>query len=335
MNALILHPIGYNDRPRGHEVDHWAHLCETLTKRGHFMLPEDRVSEIDVLIFSSDVWHIDGQGTTCPYNWNVLNAVLRNRTPVVYVDYFDHSGDNKSQGRWPGVEDFIDCKRLEPWPKDQWAKFAWMMSRPGACRHLYLMRKCQIHQDYPKWVYPLEYPILEDFPLTSFEELTNRTIDVCGLANISLQRAQAMLGLYKHGYEKLRLDVEVVPHYRRVDYNAWLDRHRNARMVLDVDASLGSERSLRLFSIAPILRVKSDHRLPFPRQDMVHYVEIGDYDGHVSKDDVDKVVSVVRDPELLYRIYAQGAEHMRKHYSLAARSNYVVDLVEKFQRGEI
>jgi len=330
MNAVLIHPLAYEDRPRGHEPDHFAHISETMRSRGHAMLPEERIGEADVLLIDTDVWHTDSRGTTSGFNQEVLKNVLVRHVPVVWFDHFDHAGDDKSQGRWPGVEDWIDCKAGAD---GDWQKFGYAMSRPGSCRVLYFMRKMQWHQNYPKWVYPLEYPILEDFPLVSSEELSARPFDVCGLANIALPRALSMLSLYRDG--RLRLDCDIVVHYRRVDYNEWLNRHRQAKLYLDADASLGSERSLRLFSIAPRLRVRSDHRVPFPLIDMLHHVQIGDYDGHISKEDVDKVLTVVNDPGLLYRIYVDGAQHMRTHYSLEARSKHVVDLVEKFVAGEI
>lgn len=332
MKAIILHPIEYDARPRGHEPDHFAHIGQTLTSRGHSLLNEGQYHEMDVLIFNSGVWHIDAKGTTSPYNWIVLNHVLHNRIPVVYMDDFDHAGDDKSIGRWPGIEDWKD---LKGGPDGDWSRFGWEMSRPGMCQILYFMRKMQIHQNYPHYVHPLEYPLLEDFPIVSKEELCSRPNDVCGLANISLPRAMSMLGLAKHNKGRLKLDLEIIPHYRRIDYYEWLNRHRQAKLFLDADASLGSERSLRLITIAPMLRVKSDHRLPVPRQDLKEQVEIGTYDGYVTEEDVLKIERVVKDPDLLYSIYVQGVEHAHKHLSLQARSNYVVDLMEKFVKGEI
>jgi hypothetical protein len=244
----------------------------------------------------------------------------------VWFDHFDHAGSNTSHGRWPGTDDWADMKSYD-FDRHDFAWFGWNVSR-GNNPLLYLMRKMQIHQDYPSWVHPIEHPMMEDFPLVSKEELCARPFDVCGLTNIGLTRAVAMIDLYRDG--RLKLDCEIVPSYRRLDYHVWMDRHRQAKLFLEADASLGSERPLKLITVAPMLRVKSDHRLPFPREDMVHMVEVGDYDGAISRADVDKILSVVSNPDLLYSIYVNGAEHMRRHYSLEARSNYVVDLIEKF-----
>ena len=319
----MLHPIGYEERPRGHEPDHFESIEKTLVARGHEMTGD--IALADVLLFNSDVWNIEG-GTSL-YNRGVLVFALDRHLPVVWFDYFDHAGDDKSQGRWPGTEDWKDMRSYD-FKYHDFAWFGWNVSRPEANRLLYFMRKMQIHQDYPDYVHPIEHPIIEDFPLVTKEQLCARPFDVCGLTNIGMTRAVAMIDLYRDG--RLKLDCEIIPSYRRLDYPVWVNRHRAAKLFLEADASLGSERPLRLITVAPMLRVKSDHKLPFPREDMVHMVEIGDYDGAISKQDVDKVLTVLKDPDLLYSIYVNGAEHMRKHYSLEARSNYVVELIEKF-----
>ncbi len=326
MKAILLHPVGYELRPRGHELDHFQAIEDTMTKRGHEMLQPERIGEADVLMIDNNCWNVDGGGTS-PYDWPVLQTVIDKHLPVVYFDNFDHAGTDKCEGRWPGSDDWKDALAYEP-DKNHLFHFGWMISRPGANPLLLFMRKMQLSQKYPDYVLPLEYPIFEEYPLVSQQELCARPFDVCGLANLSHTRAVAMIDLYRDG--RLKCDCQVIPDYRRLTHDAWIDRHRQAKFFLEADASLGSERPMRLITIAPMLRVKSDHKLPFPRTDMVHMVEIGDYDGAISRQDVDKVLTVLHDPDLLYLIYKNGAEHMRKYYSLEARSNYVVDKIEEF-----
>ena len=331
MNAVIIHPLGYEDRPRGHEPDHFEVICNTLTKRGHVMLPEHRISEADVLLFDSGVWHLNSRcGATSPYTQDVLKCVLHNHISVVWFDNFDHAGNDKSEGRWPGSDDWSDLKAKSD---GDWSDFGVAMSRPGACRLLYFMRKMQIHQNYPKYVYPLEYPIFEDYPLATQQQLCSRPMDVCGLFNVSGPRIKAIAGLKFD--DRLTVDCELVHHAYRLEHDDWIARHRQAKFFLEADASLGSERPMRLITVAPMLRVKSDHRIPFPRQDMVHCVVVGDYDGTITGADIDKILGVISNPDLLYSIYVNGAEHMRRHYSLQTRSDYVVDLVEKFVENRL
>jgi hypothetical protein len=326
MKAIMLHPLGYELRPRGHELDHFQAIEDTMTKRGHTMLQPERIEEADVLMIDNNVWNLDDGGTS-PYDWPVLQSVIDRHLPVVYFDNFDHAGSDICQGRWPGSDDWRDALAYDP-EKNHLFHFGWLISRPGANPFLFFMRKMQVHQKYPDYVLPLEYPLFEDYPLVSQEELNARPFDVCGLANLSQPRKNAMDGLRADG--RLKLDCELIHDTKRLTHDDWIDRHRQAKFFLEADASLGSERPMRLMTVAPMLRIKSDHKLPFPRTDMVHQVEIGDYDGHIERHDVDKLLTVLNDPDLLYLIYKQGAEHMRKHYSLEARSNYVVDLIEEF-----
>ncbi len=329
MKAILLHPIDYELRPRGHELDHFQHLEETLVKRGHAMVRNERIDAADVIILDTNVWDLAGHTETSPYDRAVLDYVLQNGTPVVWIDLFDHAGTDKCEGRWPGSDDWTDLTpRYYEHEKHHWAWFGWNLSRRRPIKLLYFMRKMQIHQEYPDYVLPLEYPLFEDYPLVSQEELNARPFDVCGLANLSQPRKNAMDGLRADG--RLKLDCELIHDSKRLTHDDWIDRHRKAKFFLEADASLGSERPMRLMTIAPMLRIKSDHKLPFPRQDLVHMVEIGNYDGHVQRHDVDKLLVVLNDPDLLYLIYKNGAEHMRKHYSLEARSNYVVDKIEEF-----
>jgi len=63
---------------------------------------------------------------------------------------------------------------------------------------------------------------------------------------------------------------------------------------------------------------------------MVHQVEVGDYDGNINRNDVDKILSVVTNADLLYSIYVNGAEHMRKNYSIEAYCTYAREKIERF-----
>jgi hypothetical protein len=330
--VVNIHPIGFHDRPHFHHPNLFEALREPLSKRGHELIPASRISEADVVNFDTGVWDLadnnDGtpRGTYSPYDWNALNTVINKKIPVAIHDNFDHRGTDTYFCTWPGRNDWDD---LLPVQHQDWARFLYTI---GKARHplIYLMRKMQKSAPYPDWVYPLEYPMFEDFPLVSPESLYNRPYDVCFLGEQSDIRNNAMADLRADG--RLKLDVQHIPSDKRMDYQVWLDRHRQAKMFMECDCSMGSERPQRLITIAPMLRVLSDHRIPYPREDMVNQVEVGDYDGHLNNEDISKILAVVNDKDLLYNIYVSGAEHMRKFYSLEARSNYVIGYLENLCR---
>ncbi len=332
MKVVVLHPLGYEHHGPP-EPSFFAAIANELRDRRHVILNPSQIGEADILLFDGNM--VYENGTAKPYDPLVLEAAVARHIPVVWFDDLDHA-DPKAwpsdvwpleNSMWPGDNNWSVAAKL-PFDKYPFAKFGCTISRPGANRMLYFMRMMQTGKDYPDYVLPLEYPILEEWPLVSKEELCSRPNDVCGMGNIGLQRAMAFTGLLND--RRLKADCEIIPHYRRMSQEQWTARHRNAKMAAHIDTSLATDRTLRLFSIAPILRGKSDHKLPFPMEDMKHMVVVGDYDGHMSKTDIDKILSVVTNPDLLFSIYTTGAEFIQTHYSLTARTKYVVDNIEKF-----
>lgn len=335
MKFLTLHPLGYDERPHGHHPDLFKAVDARMAGMGHELLPISRTGEADVVFLDTGIWDLGGDGLSgrySGYDWNALNLVLSNQIPVVFCDNFDHWGYPAFNGLparecpWPGKNNWSDMRDLVQFQDH--ARFIVAVVDAGI-PVLYFMRKMMISQQYPDWVHPWEYPLFDDHITASKEALWNRCSDVCFLANVSYPRATACVDLYRSG--RIKFDGKMTGFSnRRLEFQEWLGRHYSAKMFMEADASLGSERPQRLMTVSAMLRVKSDHRLPFPRQDMVHMVEVGDYEGNLSNHDIDKIVEVVNDPDKLYEIYIQGAEHMRKHYSIDARSDYVIDIVQNF-----
>lgn len=326
MNIVCIHPIGYELRPHGHEPDMYAALKPYLEERGHRLIEDINLAH--VILFDSEIWDLgsDGRsGVYSPYDMRVLQVVIEKKLPIAFFDHFDYWGTPKYGCPWTGKNDWEQLPKLN-WNKQNWAGFMWQVSRPGMCKIIYFLRKMQAEgQTYPDWVFPLEYPLFDYYlPLATKEQLFARPLDLCLLANESQQRVNAMNCLKADG--RLKVDIQMMP--VRISKEAWVDRHRQAKMFVECDASMGSERPQRLITIAPMLRVRSDHRIPFPRKDMVHQVVVGDYDGMISKEDVDKILSVTTNPDLLHSIYQQGYDHMAEHYSMGARCNYIIDKIE-------
>lgn len=320
MKVVRIHPIGYEQRPHGHHPDLFKAIEAHLVSCGHSALPASSIKDADTILFDSNVWDVGG-GKQSPYDWSVLDVVLSKQMHVVFFDNFDHWGTPTYDCIWPGKNNWEQMSRI---PEQDYARF--IVAASKTCPLVYFMRKMQDKgQQYPDLVHPLEYPLFDDFPLVSKESLFARPNDVCFLANASWRRIHATIDIYRDG--RLKFDGDLLD--VRIDHFAWVDRHRNAKMFIEADCSMGSERPQRLMTVAPMLRVRSDHRLPFPRMDMVEQVVVGDYDGHITGSDVDKILSVVRNPDLLYSIYIQGAEHMRQHYSLPAYCTYAASVIHK------
>lgn len=324
MIAVILHPLGYEQVPRGHEPDRFENIAECLRLRGHEVLPPERFEESTALLFDSGVWHVAPQEIS-PYDRRVLEHVLEHRTPVVWFDAFDRCPSN-APWDW-GATLNKECEISHYTNQTDWHRFARILIADDHPMLLF-MRKMQINREYPSWVLPLEYPLFVNRPLASKDDFLKRPWDVCGIANLSYPRAHAFIGLLRA--RDIKADCEVRPHYRRITQEAFIARHQEARFFVEADASLGSERPMVLSTVAAMLRIKSEHRIPFPRIDLVHQVEIGDHDGWIRPEDIAKLRTVLDDGDRAYSIYVQGAEFMREHYSPEAVARYVVEHIEKF-----
>jgi hypothetical protein len=263
------------------------------------------------------------KGTYSEYSKDALTVILDKKLGVAFFDNFDHHGTPEHYCTWPGKNDWDE---LVPVLHQDWARFAYIIGKTKRQPFIYFMRKMQASQTYPDWVYPLEYPLFDEYPLATKEELFSRPFDLCLIANLSWQRATALIDLYADG--RLKVDGDIRHCSKRLTKEDWVARHRQAKMFIEADASMGSERPQRLMTVAPMLRIKSDHKLPFERQDMVNMIEVGDYDGHISESDIEKILSVVQDPDKLYSLYLSGVEHMKKHYSMQSRNDYVVERLE-------
>lgn len=329
VKVMLLHPDGYERVPRGHEPDRYRAIEDGLRSAGHEFIGRDRTDDLDLLLFNSGVWHLNHRdGAVCGYDWHVIWRVLEGRIPVVWFDDFDRC---PAPEPWSWAATLGRESELSPASTEaHWHRFAReIIARDHPV--LYFMRKMQKLRDYPPWVLPLEYPLFVDLPLDSKDQFLSRPFDVCGIANISYPRAHAFIGLMRA--PGIKSDCEVRPHYRRISSDAFIARHRAARFFVEADASLGSERPMVLSTVSAMLRISSQHRLPFERQDLVHQLELGDYDGWIRDEDVQKLRLVLADGDLCYSIYVQGAEFMRTNYSLAARTRYVIENLERWMAG--
>lgn len=324
MNFVNIHPIGYEERGHSHHPDLFAAMDPYLEAAGHKLLPPTHIHEADIVVFDSAVWQLE-DGSYSPYDWNKLRYVFQNRLPIVFMDNFDHRGWPGFEAPWPGKDNWQPAREIAE--TQDWARFI-VQAADWDIPIIYFMRKMQLSQEYPEWVYPVEYPLFNDYPLATREEFDARPYDICFLGEASFPRLNALVGLYADG--RMRIDGHRVRSDRRTGFEEWVDRHRQARLFLEADCSMGSERPQRLMTVAGMLRLKSDHRLPFPRQDGIHQVEFGDYEGNVSRADCDKIVNILNDRELCYRIYTEGAQHMRDFYSMEARCNYIIQKIERY-----
>lgn len=325
MKFAIIHPLGWQTEPHCQTPDLWTPLISELQARGHSM---SSLGEADIVLFNLAVWEIS-PGSWTKYNEDDLLTILKGGKKVAFFDHSDHQEVTRfgdiTYGYWPGA----DWERFSPMLKYEWARLLNAVIELVCCTWIYFLRKMHASKPYPEQVIPLEWPMLDVYPLATKEELFARPEDICFLGNLNTPiRQKAIDGLFADG--RLKMHAMHVEPDNRYGPEAWLSHHRQCKMFIEIDAqSLGSERPLRLMTVAPMLRVKSDHLLPSPRKDLIHQVEIGKEDGTISEQDIDKVLSVLNDKELLYSIYYRGALHSLDNYSSGPRARYIADNIER------
>lgn len=343
---MILHPVGYERGPhilqsyagviepeRCRSADQFGGIENEFRNQGHTILTADYSDQLDLLLFDSEFWWpTPGLPETSPYDQRVITSVLSRRVPVAWFDAYDR-GPSVEPWRWEHSLDY-EVGSTPSSAQAHWYQFARSLidaNHPV----LFFMRKMDHGRQYPPWVRPLEYPLLVDYPTESKEEYLARPFDVCGIANMSFPRTLSFVGLLRASNpafpgSKINADCEIRPCYRRIPVRDFIMRHKAARFFVEADASLGSERPMILGTVAAMLRIISPHKIPVVREDLIHQVVIGDHDGWIRDEDINKLRRVLDDGDLCYSIYVQGADFMRRHYSLEARSQYVVNEISNW-----
>lgn len=263
---------------------------------------------------SADVVFFKLQCHFKPYDWNVLNAIVAKRIPVVVFDFFDYPTGTEWFGwNWNRIatDEFMS--------RQEWPKFLLMVRDR---MRLYFMRGMNLDRTYPAFVRPIEPSIYCDFNAVSSRNLEARLNDFCFIGTTAQRRVTFVCRLIQSGF---KVDWEWP--VSRLPHGVWLDRHRNAKMFIEADGGgHGSDRPYQLMAIAPMLRQASNRRMAVPWENGKHCLEIGSPGGNGDISDVQlaELKELLASPERLYSIYTAGLMHLREHFSKESRAQYVL-----------
>lgn len=231
------------------------------------------------------------------YDLNLLQSVRDKNIPVVAFQNKDYGGMSKE--RWVGFDLFPHNKKVM------------------------FIRKYDKEVKYPEWCYPYEecyYPDHDFEPVTK-EELSSRPNDLFFAGNLSPQRMTVCGGLQLYFSCDFRLGLS------KIEHDQWLNRARLSKLCLSVcGGGFTDERKQQLFSIAPIIRNKNNQLVVNDFTDMVNCIEVNE---HPTQDDIEKIKTVLNNPQKLYEIYRNGIEHMKKYFSKSFRSNYILSILKQ------
>src|SRR6185369_6963291 len=126
---------------------------------------------------------------------------------------------------------------------------------------IYFIRNMDKTEVYPSNAYPFDWGIFpdHDFPLATKDELFNRPYDIYFSGTESPARRNIIKALTKDG--RLSLHCKFIDHTQRVPYDKWLNQHRSGKLYLSCEGGgYSNERPCQIFSISPMLKVKSNYK---------------------------------------------------------------------------
>jgi hypothetical protein len=289
MRIFLINPIGKSS------PDLFPSFITTFEKFGHEIV--ENINEATYVFF--DVYSQLGT-----YDEEILKKVQAKNIPVVYFDETDYGGMSK--------EEWFLGKMKVMYITDS---------------IIYFMRKLDRTKGFPSWVYPYEKCLYEncDFPLTTKEELSSRPYDICWIGNTSPQRQNIVNGLVNSG---LKVYVHWTNEKGKLPHDEWLDLHRQARAFIESDGGgFSSERPYQLITIGAMIRQRNNQLFAHPWTDGLNCIEVGDSDGVVSQEDVNKIRSF--SPDKLYNIYLNGIRHINKYYTYESRAKYILEILKE------
>lgn len=196
---------------------------------------------------------------------------------------------------------------------------------------VYFIRNMNKAEEYSDNCYPFDWPYFQEcnFEPTSKEELNSRPFDVSLFSVESPTRKRFIDAIIKDG--RLKVNHKFLDHTQRLSYVEWITEHSKAKLYISCDGGgYTNERPNQLFSIAPMLKNKSNHLPAHPFSDGFNCIEINE---EPTEGDISKVVDILSDQDWLYKIYTNGIIHTQKYHSAEVVSNYVLQIINEKERN--
>jgi len=295
MTFFFISPIGYRS------PDLFDSFVSTFRKEGHLVTSD---------INAADIVGFDFHTRIGGYDLNVLRTVIEKKLPVFTFNEWDYFGMNTTD--------------IPPFPlTPEQGQFLFSLERNGN-KTIHFVRKLNRLERYPDNYYPYEKVIMNEFPLTTSQELNSRPYDFCFIGNTSPSRKSVVQGLLDAGFKGL---VYWTNEGRKIEHHSWVDRHRPAKLFLTADGGgFSDERPYQLFTVAVQLRQKNNHLQVFPFSEYTNCLAVSETP---TDEEISGIKSVLSDFDYLYEIYLEGVDFMREHYSESARSKYILSILKQ------
>jgi hypothetical protein len=289
-----ISPQGVPENP--HLFPMWR---PTFVDRGHEFV--DRIEKCDAVLF-------DLHTRIGKYNDDELDYIVYNRTPMATFCEWDRGGMSK-----------------EVWPQpltDQMQLFFYRVEAIEQKR-VHFGRLFDKTKPPPSNFYPYEKAIIHEEPMLSPDEIFNRPYDIVWIANTAPRRERLKQALEADG----RLKCKIILGAQKIPFNEWINAHREGKMFVSCSGGgFTDERCQHLFSIAGIIRERTNQLLLHDLTDLVNCCRVSEE--HI-KFEIDAIVKVVNDKERLYSIYRNGYEFMKTYYTKEYIANNILETILK------
>lgn len=274
-------------------------MIPTFEANGHTVV--NNIEDCDVVL-------IDLHTRMFDYNNSDINKICQRENPVVTFCEWDRG--NLSLDEWP-------------YPLTVQQQSVFNHIKENGINAAHFCRLLDSTKLYPTNLYPYEKPISYDEPFLTSDELFNREYDICYIANQSPSRDAIAKALLNDS----RLKCDILIGGKKLEWTDFLQRHKRAKLFISSGAGgFTDERVQCLFSVAGIIRERSDQLLA---HDFSHQENCLRIDSPPTKEDIDTIVEIVKDKEMLYEIYKNGYEFIKKYYSKEYIANYISDTILK------
>ena len=187
------------------------------------------------------------------------------------------------------------------------------------------VRNFNSNNNYPSKCHPFDWPYFQgcDYPPTTKDELFNREFDVALFSVEAPIRKSMIDAIIKDG--RLKVNHKFLDHTQRLPYEQWVNEHRKAKLFISADGGgYTNERPNQLFSVAAMLKNKTQHIPAASFSDLVNCIEINP---EPTKEDIDKIIDVIENKDWLYDVYMEGIKHMKKYCSPEAVASRVLKII--------
>lgn len=280
---FYIEPVGKSS------PDLFTTMTPTFIEQWHEIVND--IDQAEVILY-------DGFSGLGEYDLDLIAKAIESKLPITVFDETDFGGMSK-----------------EIWDREVWDTLA------ANQKLVYFMRKMLKNVEYPSYVFPYEKVLMNEFPLTTSQELSSRPIEIFFCGNTSPQRESVCSELSKH----FKCDFSLGQ--QKISHEDWLNRARQSKLFLTADGGgVSDERPYQLITISPMLRQKNQHLQVHPFKDYINCLEVSE---HPTQEEIEGIKAVLGDPEYLFEIYESGIEYMREHYSAEARANYILEVLKE------